>query len=98
MAWNIPGGSSDKDGRNPWQRKRRRRRLDRLPASRCAACSAAAAAASAAGSPSLLVLWLAFNSFVLVTEQQRGVVLRFGQFARICSPARTSSGRGRSSA
>jgi len=31
-------------------------------------------------------LWLALNCFVLVTEQQRGVVLRFGQFARIMQP------------
>ena len=21
MAWNTPGGSSNKDGRNPWQRR-----------------------------------------------------------------------------
>ncbi len=34
----------------------------------------------------LLVLFLLFNSFVLVGEQQRGVVLRFGQFARIMQP------------
>ena len=33
-----------------------------------------------------LALWLALNCFVLVTEQQRGVVLRFGQFARIMQP------------
>src|SRR3546814_17308078 len=33
-----------------------------------------------------LVLWLAFNCFVLVAEQERGVVLRFGQFARILEP------------
>ena len=31
-------------------------------------------------------LWLALNCFVLVTEQQRGVVLRFGQFSRIMQP------------
>ena len=31
-------------------------------------------------------LWLAFSCFVLVTEQQRGVVLRFGQFARVMQP------------
>jgi len=34
----------------------------------------------------LAILWLAFNTFVLVTEQQRGVVLRFGQFARVLQP------------
>ena len=31
-------------------------------------------------------LWLVFSTFVLVTEQERGVVLRFGQFARILQP------------
>ncbi len=34
----------------------------------------------------LLALWLAFNCFVLVAEQQRGVVLRFGQFNRVMQP------------
>jgi len=33
-----------------------------------------------------LALWLVFNCFVLVTEQQRGVVLRFGQYARTLQP------------
>lgn len=33
-----------------------------------------------------LGLWLLFNSFVLVAEQERGVVLRFGQFARVMQP------------
>ena len=31
-------------------------------------------------------LWLVFNCFVLVGEQQRGVVLRFGEVARIMQP------------
>ena len=31
-------------------------------------------------------LWLVFSSFVLITEQQRGVVLRFGEFSRIMDP------------
>lgn len=30
-----------------------------------------------------LGLWLVFNCFVLITEQERGVVLRFGKFSRI---------------
>lgn len=33
-----------------------------------------------------VVALLLLNSFVLVTEQQRGVVLRFGQFARVLQP------------
>ncbi|TCZ85384.1 FtsH protease activity modulator HflK [Lysobacter sp. N42] len=36
--------------------------------------------------PVLLGLWLLFSSFVLIAEQQRGVVLRFGQFARMMEP------------
>ncbi len=31
-------------------------------------------------------LWLVFNSFVLINEQQRGVVQRFGQIARVMQP------------
>lgn len=34
----------------------------------------------------LVVLWLAFSSFQLIGEQQRGVVLRFGQFSRVMLP------------
>ncbi len=34
----------------------------------------------------LLVLWLLFSSFQLIGEQERGVVLRFGQFARVMQP------------
>lgn len=33
-----------------------------------------------------LGLWLLFNCFVLVTEQERGVVLRFGNFSRVLQP------------
>src|SRR3546814_690692 len=90
MAWNIPGknddGGSGKDRRNPWEPRRGnggglgglfdnfRGMFD-----------------GGGGSPLrwvglALVLWLAFNCFVLVAEQERGVVLRFGQFARILEP------------
>lgn len=34
----------------------------------------------------VLALWLAFNCFVLVNEQERGVVLRFGKFERVMQP------------
>src|SRR3546814_16958368 len=93
MAWNIPGknddGGSGKDRRNPWKPRRGsggnggglgglfdnfRGMFD-----------------SGGGSPLrwvglALVLWLAFNCFVLVAEQERGVVLRFGPFARSLEP------------
>jgi modulator of FtsH protease HflK len=34
----------------------------------------------------VLAVWLAFSSFVLIAEQQRGVVLRFGQSVRVMQP------------
>jgi membrane protease subunit HflK len=34
----------------------------------------------------VVALWLVLSCFVLITEQQRGVVLRFGQFARVMQP------------
>ena len=86
MAWNIPGGSSNKDGRNPWQRKGGGggvidNLLDPLRG----------LFGGGGGGPGrwilvVAVLWLAFNCFVLITEQQRGVVLRFGTFARVMQP------------
>lgn len=33
-----------------------------------------------------VALWLVFSSVVLITEQQRGVVLRFGQLSRVMQP------------
>jgi membrane protease subunit HflK len=83
MAWNTPGGSG-KDGRNP----RRRGPLDPLLDPLRGMFGG-----GAGGSPHLLRwagivfgLWLVFNCFVLVTEQQRAVVLRFGQFTRVLQP------------
>ncbi|NUS60002.1 MAG: FtsH protease activity modulator HflK [Lysobacter sp.] len=86
MAWNTPGGSSNKDGRNPWQQRRGGgggfdRFLD--PLRNLFGGNGGGIGRWVAV---LLVLWLAFNTFVLVTEQQRGVVLRFGQFARVLDP------------
>ena len=83
MAWNTPGGSSGKDGRNPWQRKGGGfdRFLDPVRG-----LFGGAGGGAGRWIAILAVLWLAFNCFVLVTEQQRGVVLRFGQFARVLQP------------
>ncbi|WP_202839859.1 FtsH protease activity modulator HflK [Luteimonas saliphila] len=98
MAWNIPGKNNDDrpperdrsggNGRNPWPPKRRRggnglgdvgNRLRDL------------FGGGGGGNPLrwigiALVVWLVFNCFVLIGEQQRGVVLRFGQVARIMQP------------
>ncbi|WP_415252195.1 FtsH protease activity modulator HflK [Thermomonas sp.] len=79
MAWNKPGGSS---GRSP--RSGGNGGLgglfDKLPDFGGGGANPLRWAGIA------LALWLAFNCFVLVAEQERGVVLRFGLFARIMQP------------
>ncbi len=91
MAWNIPGknndSGSDKGRRNPWPPKRGQdggpgALFDRLRG---------LFDGGGGGGPLrwiglAFVLWLAFNCFVLVAEQERGVVLRFGQVARVLQP------------
>ncbi len=84
MAWNIPGGSSGKDGRNPWQRKGGG--VDRFLDPLRGLFGGGGQNGMLRWVGVLAALWLAFNCFVLVTEQQRGVVLRFGQFARVLQP------------
>ncbi len=97
MAWNIPGKNNDGpergsggNGRNPWPPKRRGsggggfdRILDQL--------RGLFGGAGGGGSPLrwigiVFALWLVFNCFVLIGEQQRGVVLRFGEVARVMQP------------
>jgi membrane protease subunit HflK len=84
MAWNIPGGSGN--GRNP------RRGNGSFPERVQDAFRGLFGGGGDGGNAIarwvgvVVVLWLAVNCFVLVTEQQRGVVLRFGQFSRILQP------------
>ncbi|MEF9978536.1 MAG: FtsH protease activity modulator HflK [Thermomonas sp.] len=80
MAWNRPGGSSGKPtgGSGSGNGGGFGNLLDKLPD-------------FGNGNPLrwiwvVLVLWLAFNCFVLVNEQERGVVLRFGKFDRVMQP------------
>jgi len=88
MAWNIPGknsnGGKPGNGRGPWR-----------PGNGGLGGLFSRLNAVFGGGPGggygrwigiALLLWLALNSFVLVTEQQRGVVLRFGQFVRTMQP------------
>ncbi len=84
MAWNIPGGGSGKDGRNPRQRKPEGF-LDRL-LQPLRGLSGGDGAGLGRWIAIAAVLWLAFNCFVLIAEQQRGVVLRFGQLSRVMQP------------
>ncbi len=89
MAWNTPG--SDNSGNDRGRAPRRRSGgngvddvLDRLRG----LFGGQGGGAGGVGRWVLLVLavWLAFNSFLLVNEQQKAVVLRFGQFSRILQP------------
>jgi membrane protease subunit HflK len=86
MAWNIPGGSG-KDSRNP-RKRGNGNALDKLlePLRGLFGGAGGGNAGIARWVGVVFVLWLLFNSFVLVTEQQRGVVLRFGQVVRVLQP------------
>jgi modulator of FtsH protease HflK len=83
MAWNIPGGSG-KDGRNT--RQRGNGLLDRIVEPVRGLFGGGNSNNLVRWAGLLAALWLVFNCFVLVTEQQRGVVLQFGQFARVLQP------------
>ena len=80
MAWNKPGGSSGSNNRG--NRGGLDDLLSRLPSFGGGMGEGGVLRWVLIG----LGLWLAFNCFVLVTEQQRGVVLRFGQFDRVMQP------------
>ena len=88
MAWNTPGSSgpgnsgNNPDGRRPQRPRKTGGILDTL--------ADTARDLFGGGGSSIwrwiavvFGLWLVFSTFVLVTEQERGVVLRFGKFARI---------------
>ncbi|QNP40060.1 FtsH protease activity modulator HflK [Lysobacter solisilvae (ex Woo and Kim 2020)] len=89
MAWNTPGSSgnnpSGPEGRRPHRPRKTGGVLDTL-------LDTARGLFGGDGSSAwrwvalVLGLWLVFSSFVLVTEQERGVVLRFGRYARIMDP------------
>ena len=82
MAWNTPGSDNGDPGRRP----RRDRGL--APTDLFARLKSwfDGSGGPARWVPLLIGVWLVFSSFVLVAEQQRGVVLRFGQFVRVLGP------------
>lgn len=97
MAWNIPGGNKPDNDNNerPQQRPQRPFKPSRgsgggnnLEQLRERFGGAFGGGGSNMGRWALLAaaIWLAASSFVLVAEQQRGVVLRFGQFHRVMNP------------
>ncbi|MGO4261867.1 FtsH protease activity modulator HflK [Lysobacter sp. TAB13] len=85
MAWNTPGSDNSGDNRPSRQRKPPGRGLDALiePLRGLFGNGGGGILRWVA---LLIGLWLLFNCFVLVTEQERGVVLRFGQFSRVLQP------------
>src|SRR5690554_4448175 len=102
MAWNIPGKNNDDRGsggdsgngrrQNPWPPRRSGGGRGRGPFDGILDQLRGLFGGGAGGGNPLrwigiaLVLWLAFNCFVLVGEQDRGVVLRYGKFARVMQP------------
>ena len=102
MAWNIPGKNNDdrgsgRDGgggrrQNPWPPRRSGGGRGRGPFDGVLDQLRGLFGGGTGGGNPLrwigiaLALWLAFNCFVLVGEQDRGVVLRFGKFARVMQP------------
>ena len=87
MAWNTPGSNEPgPDGRRP--QRSRRPGGGSLDAILDSLRNLFGGGGGSAWRWAAIVfgLWLVFSTFVLVTEQERGVVLRFGQFARILPP------------
>jgi membrane protease subunit HflK len=91
MAWNTPGGAG-KDGRRP---RRGGSVIDQYLDSLRGLFGGSAGGGGSGGSAGggigrwagiAFALWLAFNCFVLIAEQQRGVVLRFGHLSRVMQP------------
>lgn len=81
MAWNQPG----KGTQNPWRGKGTNKGLEGLLQ------RARDLFGGGGGTPlvwilPILVMLLLFNSFKLIDERQRGVVLRFGAFNRVMMP------------
>ena len=92
MAWNQPG----KGNQDPWKGKDPGNEveafLNRLKGMFGGGSGGGRGGAAANGfNPlpwviGLIGIWVVFNSFKLMDERQRGVVLRFGEFNRIMTP------------
>lgn len=92
MAWNQPG----KGNQDPWKGKDPGNEveafLNRLKGMFGGGGGRRGGGAAGAGfnplpwALALVGVWLVFNSFKLMDERQRGVVLRFGEFNRIMTP------------
>jgi membrane protease subunit HflK len=88
MAWNTPGSDNGgPDSRSPRKRKPGGSGLDAILDNLRGMFGGGDSGGNALRWTAIILgLWLLFNCFVLVTEQERGVVLRFGQFDRVLQP------------
>ncbi|MFZ2754953.1 MAG: FtsH protease activity modulator HflK [Lysobacteraceae bacterium] len=98
MAWNTPGNKNDDSSsgsgggnqRSPWKPRQNGRGggggLDDILARLRGIFDGGGGNHPLRWGLAAVGLWLLFSSFVLVTEQERGVVLRFGKFARTMDP------------
>lgn len=90
MAWNTPGSSggnnpSGPEGRRPQRPRKTGGILDTL-SDTVRGLFGGGGTGTWRWVAILAGLWLVFSTFVLVTEQERGVVLRFGQLSRVMQP------------
>ena len=96
MAWNTPGNNNESNSgsgnRNPWKPRKTGRggggggAFDELIDRLCGFGGGGGGGNPLRWAAIALGLVLLFNSFVLVAEQERGVVLRFGAFHRVMAP------------
>lgn len=95
MAWNTPGNNNESNSgggnRNPWKPRQSGRgggggAFDELIERLRGFGGGGGAGSPLRWVPVVLVVVLLLNSFVLVAEQERGVVLRFGAFHRVMAP------------
>ena len=95
MAWNTPGNNNDSSSggggnRSPWKPRPNGRAggggVDEILARLRGFFDGGGGGSPLRWVAGLIALWLVFSSFVLVTEQERGVVLRFGEYSRTMAP------------
>jgi membrane protease subunit HflK len=87
MAWNTPGSENGGPDSRPPRKRQPTGALDAVVDNLRGWFGGDGGSGNAMRWTAIILgLWLLFNCFVLVTEQERGVVLRFGQFARILQP------------
>ena len=96
MAWNQPGNRNNDPFRGKDPGREVQAFLDRLRGMMGGGGSGGAGGAGGSAGArdfnplypvlGLLVVWLLFNSFKLIDERERGVVLRFGEFSRMMEP------------